>query len=210
MMRNDDRKNEDFIFNEEVPESELYDKSNQSDIVYVESSERKTRVRILIVLAIILIILAIISALFGFIYLNNDRKNATDNSDVNITRYDIFVSYSDSSYGGNIVSFKNYNSSEKAFSYDLKVSNENPVDIEYKVEIVDNNYAENKDSLNMISYSLINNNVEIASGVLENKEINTLADVTIDSNSTNNLVLKVWSNKIDNNIGFNFKINVTV
>lgn len=207
MMKNDDRKNEDFMFTEEVPESELYDKSNQSDIVYVESSERKTRVRILIVLAIILIILAIISALFGFMYLNK-AKDDNGSSNVNITRYDIFVSHSDSSYGGNIVSFRNYNSKEKAFSYDFKVSNENPVDLNYKVEILYSNYTENQGSLNLISYSLLKNNEEIASGTLKETEKNVIADVMINANSSDDLVFKIWSGEIDKNIGFNFKVNV--
>lgn len=210
MKKNDDIKDNNFVFEEEVPENMLYDKSKQNDIVYVESSKKKTRVRILIVLAIILIVLAIISALFGFMYLNEARENDVSNSKTNITRYDIFVSHSDSSYGGNIASFKNYNSSDKAFSYDLKVSNENPVAIDYKVEVVDNNYDLNKDSLGLISYSLINNDEVIASGAFENKEVNTLANVTINSNSSNNLVLKVWSDKIDDNVAFNFKVNIAV
>ncbi len=208
-MKNDFRKDEDFMFDEEIPEIELYDKKNQNDVVYVQSSEYKVRIRILIVLAVILIILAVISALFGFIYLDKDIKNQ-EGADTSITRYDIFVSHSNSSYGGNIKSFKNYDSSTNAFSYSLKVSNENPVDIDYKVEVIDNNYDGNENVLNLISYSLVSNNIEIASGNFENNEVNVIKNVTIKSNSSDNLILKVWSDKVNDAVSFSFKVNISV
>lgn len=206
-MKNDEIKREETVFVEEVPESELYDKKNQSDIIYVEDDTYKKKAKILITIAIILIIIAVLSSLLGFLYLNQERKaNEESNSSTNITRYDIFISHSNSNYGGNIKSFLNYNNKDKAFSYSFKVSNENPVNIDYKVELIDNNFGNT--SLNLISYSLLNNNEEIASGVLENKEVNKIADVTINSNSVNDLVLKLWSNSLDK--GFNFKVNVAV
>ena len=206
-MKNDEIKREETVFVEEVPESELYDKKNQSDIIYVEDNTYKKKAKILITIAIILIIIAVLSSLLGFLYLNQERKaNEESNSSTNITRYDIFISHSNSNYGGNIKSFLNYNNKDKAFSYSFKVSNENPVNIDYKVELIDNNFGNT--SLNLISYSLLNNNEEIASGVLENKEVNKIADVTINSNSVNDLVLKLWSNSLDK--GFNFKVNVVV
>ena len=206
-MKNDEIKREETVFVEEVPESELYDKKNQSDIIYVEDNTYKKKAKILITIAIILIIIAVLSSLLGFLYLNQERKaNEESNSSTNITRYDIFISHSNSNYGGNIKSFLNYNNKDKAFSYSFKVSNENPVNIDYKVELIDNNFGNT--SLNLISYSLLNNNEEIASGVLENKEVNKIADVTINSNFVNDLVLKLWSNSLDK--GFNFKVNVAV
>ena len=206
-MKNDEIKREETVFVEEVPESELYDKKNQSDIIYVEDDTYKKKAKILITIAIILIIIAVLSSLLGFLYLNQERKaNEESNSSTNITRYDIFISHSNSNYGGNIKSFLNYNNKDKAFSYSFKVSNENPVNIDYKVELIDNNFGNT--SLSLISYSLLNNNEEIASGVLENKEVNKIADVTINSNSVNDLVLKLWSNSLDK--GFNFKVNVVV
>ena len=206
-MKNDEIKREETVFVEEVPESELYDKKNQSDIIYVEDDTYKKKAKILITIAIILIIIAVLSSLLGFLYLNQERKaNEESSSSTNITRYDIFISHSNSNYGGNIKSFLNYNNKDKAFSYSFKVSNENPVNIDYKVELIDNNFGNT--SLNLISYSLLNNNEEIASGVLENKEVNKIADVTINSNSVNDLVLKLWSNSLDK--GFNFKVNVVV
>lgn len=206
-MKNDEIKREETVFVEEVPESELYDKKNQSDIIYVEDNTYKKKAKILITIAIILIIIAVLSSLLGFLYLNQERKaNEESSSSTNITRYDIFISHSNSNYGGNIKSFLNYNNKDKAFSYSFKVSNENPVNIDYKVELIDNNFGNT--SLNLISYSLLNNNEEIASGVLENKEVNKIADVTINSNSVNDLVLKLWSNSLDK--GFNFKVNVVV
>ena len=206
-MKNDEIKREETVFVEEVPESELYDKKNQSDIIYVEDNTYKKKAKILITIAIILIIIAVLSSLLGFLYLNQERKaNEESSSSTNITRYDIFISHSNSNYGGNIKSFLNYNNKDKAFSYSFKVSNENPVNIDYKVELIDNNFGNT--SLSLISYSLLNNNEEIASGVLENKEVNKIADVTINSNSVNDLVLKLWSNSLDK--GFNFKVNVVV
>ena len=206
-MKNDEIKREETVFVEEVPESELYDKKNQSDIIYVEDDTYKKKAKILITIAIILIIIAVLSSLLGFLYLNQERKaNEESSSSTNITRYDIFISHSNSNYGGNIKSFLNYNNKDKAFSYSFKVSNKNPVNIDYKVELIDNNFGNT--SLNLISYSLLNNNEEIASGVLENKEVNKIADVTINSNSVNDLVLKLWSNSLDK--GFNFKVNVVV
>lgn len=206
-MKNDEIKREETVFVEEVPESELYDKKNQSDIIYVEDNTYKKKAKILITIAIILIIIAVLASLLGFLYLNQERKaNEESNSSTNITRYDIFISHSNSNYGGNIKSFLNYNNKDKAFSYSFKVSNENPVNIDYKVELIDNNFGNT--SLNLISYSLLNNNEEIASGVLENKEVNKIADITINSNSVNDLVLKLWSNSLDK--GFNFKVNVAV
>ena len=133
-MKNDEIKREETVFVEEVPESELYDKKNQSDIIYVEDNTYKKKAKILITIAIILIIIAVLSSLLGFLYLNQERKaNEESSSSTNITRYDIFISHSNSNYGGNIKSFLNYNNKDKAFSYSFKVSNENPVNIDYKL-----------------------------------------------------------------------------
>ena len=208
-MKNNFRKDEDFMFEEEVSEDMLYDKKNQSDIVYVESSEHIIRTRVLIVLAVILIILAIISSFFGFVYLGKDQQDNKETT-TSVTRYDIFVSHSNASYGGSIDSFAKYNSLDNAFNYDFKVSNENPVDIDYKIEVIDNNYDKNSKYLPMISYSLFNNDVQITEGVFDSKEINVIEKVTIKANSSDSLRLKIWSTEIENNIGFNFKVNVAV
>lgn len=206
-MMNNKRKHEESIFIEEVPESVLYNKKNQNDLIYIEDNNYKKRAKFLILLAIILIIIALLLSFFGLMYLNKERlAKENDSNNINIIRYDIFVSHSNNSYGGNIKSFANYNSKEKAFSYSFKVSNDNPVNIDYKVEVLDNNFGNS--NLNLISYILLNNDEEIASGVLKNKEVNELTDVTIASHSVNNLVLKLWSSNVDK--GFNFKINVVV
>ena len=73
-MKNDEIKREETVFVEEVPESELYDKKNQSDIIYVEDDTYKKKAKILITIAIILIIIAVLSSLLGFLYLNQERK----------------------------------------------------------------------------------------------------------------------------------------
>ena len=116
---------EDLIFEEEVGEEELHSKKNVSDIIYNDLDVRKRRTKFLIFLAISLIIISIISALMGFIFLDKDLKEKKVNPI--ITKYDLFVTHSNSSYGGSISSFSDYRSLNNAYLYKFDVTNNNSI-----------------------------------------------------------------------------------
>lgn len=197
-----------LMFEEEVSENEVYDKKNQSDIIYVSSN--KNKVKFLIVLAIILIIISIFSALLGFIYLDKDRSNIVDDGKAVINHYDLFISHSNQYYGGNLISFAEHRSEESAYSYSFNVSNQNDLDIKYKIVLVNALYTSDDIDMKDINYSLFNDDVLISSGNLQEVEEFSLADMLIKSNSIDDINFKIWSSTIDKNLKFTFKINILV
>lgn len=198
---------EDLIFQEEVKDDELYCKKNVSDIIYNDSGVRIRRTRFLIMLAIILILISIISALIGFVYLDKDLK---ENNNTIVTKYDLFVAHSNSFYGGNIDSFSNYSSLDKAYSYKFTVSNNNPVSLKYSVEFVNPNYGNDGVDMTLINYKLLKNNEIVSEGTLNNLKTDELYKADILSNSSDEYFIKVWSSKIDKELKFDFQINVKV
>ena len=199
---------EDLIFEEEVGEEELYSKKNVSDIIYNDLDVRKRRTKFLIFLAISLIIISIISALMGFIFLDKDLKEKKVNSI--ITKYDLFVTHSNSSYGGSISSFSDYRSLNNAYLYKFDVTNNNSIALDYLVEFINPNYGNDGVDMTLINYKLLKNNEIVSEGVLSNSMTSKLFNTEILSNSRDEYVLKIWSYKMDKKLKFDFKINVKV
>ena len=199
---------EDLIFEEEVGEEELHSKKNVSDIIYNDFSVKRRRTNFLIVLAVILIIISIISALMGFIYLDKDLKEKYNNPVT--TKYDLFVSHSNGSYGGSISSFSDYRSLNSAYMYKFTVSNNNSVNLGYLVEFINPNYGNDGVDMVLINYSLLKNNEIVSEGVLINSTSHQLFKTDILSNSSDEYVLKIWSYEIDKKLKFDFKVNVKV
>lgn len=206
MMRNDfDTRTSDMTFQEEVPENELHSKLGTSDIIYVDNGVRIRRTRFLIVLAIILILLSVISAFFGFAYLDKDANN---NSGI-VTKYDLFVTHSSSDYGGSIKSFTKYNSLDNAFAYDFSVSNNNPVSLKYSVDIENINFNAVND-ISLINYALYRNDNVVSKGNLKNLVVNNVYTTSIGTNGSDKYVLKIWSSKLGDTLKFGFKVNIEV
>lgn len=199
---------EDLIFEEEVKEDELYSKKNVSDIIYDDFSVKRRRINFLIVLAVVLIIISIISALVGFIYLDKGVKEKYNNPVT--TKYDLFVSHSNSSYGGSISSFADYRSLNNAYLYKFTVSNNNPITLNYLVEFINPNFGNDGVDMELINYNLLKNNVIVSEGVLSNFSTSQIFNTDILNNSSDEYVLKIWSYDIDKKLKFNFKINVKV
>lgn len=199
---------EDLIFEEEVGEEELYSKKNVSDIIYNDLDVRKRRTKFLIFLAISLIIISIISALMGFIFLDKDLKEKKVNPI--ITKYDLFVTHSNSSYGGSISSFSDYRSLNNAYLYKFDVTNNNSIALDYLVEFINPNYGNDGVDMTLINYKLLRNNQIVSEGVLSNSMTSQLFNTDILSNSRDEYVLKIWSYKMDKKLKFDFKINVKV
>lgn len=199
---------EDLIFEEEVGEEELRSKKNVSDIIYNDLDVRKRRTKFLIFLAISLIIISIISALMGFIFLDKDLKEKKVNPI--ITKYDLFVTHSNSSYGGSISSFSDYRSLNNAYLYKFDVSNNNSIALNYLVEFINPNYGNDGVDMTLINYKLLKNDEIVSEGVLSNSMTSQLFNTDILSNSRDEYVLKIWSYKMDKKLKFDFKINVKV
>ena len=205
-MRNDfDTRTSDMTFQEEVPENELHSKLGTSDIIYVDNGVRIRRTRFLIVLAIILILLSVISAFFGFAYLDKDANN---NSGI-VTKYDLFVTHSSSDYGGSIKSFTKYNSLDNAFAYDFSVSNNNPVSLKYSVDIENTNFNAVND-ISLINYALYRNDNVVSEGNLKNLVVNNVYSTSIGTNGSDKYVLNICSSKLGDTLKFGFKVNIEV
>lgn len=208
-MKNDSTVDiDDLVFQEEVNDDELYSKKDVSDIIYEDDGVRKRRTRFLIILAIILIILSILSAVMGFIFLDKDLKER--DKEVIVKKYDLFVTHSNSFYGGKIRSFANYSSSNKAYSYDFTVGNNNPVSLGYSIELVNPDYGNDGVDMSLINYRLLKNNEVVGEGTLDNLMNNELYKTDIMKNSSDEFRVQLWSSSLDKNLKFSFQINVKV
>ena len=197
----------DLMFEEEVSDQEVYDKSGHYDVIYKSSN---SKVKFLIVLAIILIIISIFSALLGFIYLDRDRENIVNNGEMVINHYDLFVSHSNQYFGGNLISFDEHRDVEHPYSYTLDVSNQNNIDIKYRIVLVTEGYSTDEIDMSEINYNLFDDDNLISSGTLQEMEEMELANVTVNSNSIDNIKFDIWSSTIDKDLSFTFKINILV
>ena len=199
---------DDLIFQEEVKDEELYSKRDVNDVIYNDSEIRRKRTKFLIILAVVLIIISIISAIMGFVYLDKDLKQKNNN--VVVQKYDLFVTHSNSSYGGEIASFDDHRKLDDAYSYKFTISNDNPIVLKYSVEFINSNYGNDNIDMTLINYKLLKNGEVVSDGFLSNMMINELYSTDILSNSTDEYVIQVWSLKLAKNLKFNFKINVKV
>lgn len=199
---------ESFVYDEEVSEDELYSKIDVDDRIY--DKEKNTNVvKWLVGLAVVLMIVSLVSALFGFLKLS-DENNEGSGAETIVTKYNLFVEHSNSLYGGKLESFENYSSLDKSFVYDFNVSNNNPVVLDYSIDFVNPNFGDDNVDMSLINYSLLKNDVVIAEGGLQNLSNFELYRTEILSNTSDNYVIKIWSDKIDNDLKFDFQINIRV
>ena len=209
MNNNDDFEKGEVLFEEEVTDSELHSKVNTDDHIYVDNSNSiKGRITFLIILSVILMLISIASAIFGFVFkdgFNSDRKIGVD-----VTEYNLFVTHSNSVYGGEIKSFSDHNSLEKAFTYSFYVTNNNPSNINYVVDLANLKFDESKIDMSLIKYNLIKNGGVVAEGNLENSMTNELYDTKISSDNIDKYEIKIWSDTINKKVDFVFKINIRV
>lgn len=206
MTQKSDIDNKSLLFEEEVHEDELVDKKNVSDVVYVES-ENKIKHKFLVVLAIVLLVLFIISCLLGFLF--SDGKFGVLNGTVT-NEYDLYVTHTNVDYGASNLAFEEHKTLNDAYVYDFSVNNSNSVNLEYSLELLNTNFDNDGIDMTMINYSLIKNGTEVVSGKLVDIQKNNLYSTTINKNSRDSYVIKLWSDSISKNMKFNFKINVIV
>lgn len=204
-MNNYETSDEKYTFNEEVPESELYDKSDVDDLIYVKDVNYKRKISTLIIIAAVLIICSLLLCLFGLLFYNT---NSEDIVEENVIQYDLFVTHSNNYYGRSGISFKEYPTQDKALNYTLKIENNNPVDLKYKMIFTNPNFGEDNVDMGFINYQLLIDNSEQSSGSLTNVESFNLFENNIKKNTIQNVTLKLWSDKVDSKNKFNFKINV--
>lgn len=198
----------DLTFDEEVSEKDLYSKVNVDDRIYVENNSK--RFKWLIIIIIVLLLVSFLSALYGFLRLDNIAREGEVSGGVDVLKYNLFVEHSDSSYGGVIKSFSDYSSADKAFAYDFNISNNNPVKLNYTIDIVNPNFGTDNIDMSLINYSLIKNQSEIVSGTLNNASSFDVYSSDILSNVKDEFVIKLWSDKIVDNLEFSFRINIKV
>ena len=199
---------ESFVYEEEVPENELYSKVNVDDRIYVKEKNVGV-VKWLVVLAIILMITSLGSSLYGFLKLSDESAGGSGTETI-VTKYNLFVEHSNSFYGGKLKSFEKYSSLDKSFVYDFNVSNNNPAVLDYSIDFVNSNFGNDNVDMSLINYSLMKNDVTVATGVLQNINNFELFHTDILSNTSDDYVIKIWSDKINKDLNFEFQINVRV
>lgn len=194
-------RNDEFV--EEVDENVLYNKVNENDIIV---ANKNAKVNVLISIAITFIVVAILLSFMGFFLLYNAGNSIFINE---TDKYDLFVTHSASTYGGEIKSFKDYNTLDRAYVYKFTVQNNNAISLNYDVEL-ENVYFSEGTNYNLINYSLLNFDNEVAVGALENIRKNNLLSRSIGSNISDNYTLKLWSSEFKSDTPFSFKININV
>lgn len=201
MMMNEDDK---YTFNEDVDERELHSKLNVDDHIYM-SKKSFYGFPVLVALFILLLFSVITSLLFGFINLSKNNGNDVSNVD----HYDLIVIHTNSSFGGNIDTFSKYNALNKAYSYDFAVKNTNSINIDYEVDLVNNDYNFKKLDMSLIRYRLMKNDVVVREGSLKNQKTNNLLKDVSSSNSEDKFKIVLW-NYDGSKAGLDFKINIGV
>lgn len=187
---------------EEVNENQLYDKKDRTDIIYSKSYLSTTRNVVLIIFMVLLLLISLFSLIFGFVYFNKH----IDNGDT----YTLFVVHSNDEYGGKQISFDEYNSFKNSYSYDFSVKNSNEVKLNYKIQIENTNFSSNNADYSKINYSLLNYNNVISEGKIINDNIFDVVSLDIEPNQNQQLVLKLWSDDVNQNLIYSFKINILV
>ena len=187
---------------EEVDENQLYDKKNQTDIIYVNSSASNIKNVLLIVLAVIFTLISLFTLIFGFVYFNKQVEVGET--------YTLFITHSDDSYGGNNITFGDYNSLENTYNYNFDVSNSNDIDLNYKIQIEHINFDSKTFDYSSINYSLLNYDSVVSEGVFNNNRTFDVVSMNIGANTKQQFVLKLWSNNIDKELEYSFKINILV
>ena len=195
---------ESLTFEEEVKDIELHSKLDVDDHIYIRDNYSKIRTIVLIIICGLLILVSLFASIYGF----NLVGNKINNDRYEYKNYNLIITHSSRSYGGTITSFEKYDTKEKAYSYDFSVSNSNPIQIKYSVELFNPLYGSDGVNMKLINYSLLKNNKEVKSGLLVDALNNQIINSEIDSKEADNYTIRLWSNKIKKDLSFSFKINV--
>ncbi len=204
MNEKNDIPSEALTFQEDVQENELHSKLDVDDRIFVTDNAGKIRRTIILVISGLLILLSLFSAIYGFNLIGNKITK------YNVKNYNLVITHSSKSYGGTITSFENYNSKEKGYTYDFSVNNKNPISINYDIELFNPLFGSDKIDMKQINYSLLKNGKEEKSGLLKDSINNAIYKTTIESDKIDNYQIVLWSNKIEKNLSFSFKINVNI
>lgn len=188
-------------FTEEVDANSLYSYVNQNDVV---SIKKQAKVNVLISIAITFIVIAVLLSFMGFFLLYKGGDSIFINSS---TKYNLFVTHTTSTYGGVIDSFKDYNSSDTAYVYKFNVQNNNNVSLKYDVVLENLSFSEGS-NYNLINYSLLNFDNEMAMGTLDSAKSFKLLSRDIGSSVSDNYTLKLWSSSFPSSFSFKIDINV--
>lgn len=188
-------------FTEEVDANSLYSYVNQNDVV---SIKKQAKVNVLISIAITFIVIAVLLSFMGFFLLYKGGDSIFINSS---TKYNLFVTHTTSTYGGVIDSFKDYNSSDTAYVYKFNVQNNNNVSLKYDVVLENLSFSEGS-NYNLINYSLLNFDNEMAMGTLDSVKSFKLLSRDIGSSVSDNYTLKLWSSSFPSSFSFKIDINV--
>lgn len=188
-------------FTEEVDANSLYSYVNQNDIVAIK---KQAKVNVLISIAITFIVIAVLLSFMGFFLLYKGGDSIFINSS---TKYNLFVTHTTSTYGGIIDSFKDYNSSDTAYVYKFNVQNNNNVSLKYDVVLENLSFSEGS-NYNLINYSLLNFDNEMAMGTLDSVKSFKLLSRDIGSSVSDNYTLKLWSSSFPSSFSFKIDINV--
>lgn len=197
---NDSGINVDYL--EEVNENQLYDKKNQSDIIYSRSYLSVTRNVILTIFMVLLLLISLFSLIFGFVYFNK----YVDNNEM----YTLFVVHSNDKYGGELINVDKYNSFDNSFNYDFSVSNNNEVKLNYKIQVENINFGSDNVDYSVINYSLLNYNTVVSNGKIINDNVFDLVSLNIQPNENHQMVLKLWTDDKNQDLIYSFKINILV
>ena len=190
---------EELIFNEEVKEKELHSKIGVDDHIYVKKFFGGP---LLVVLGVILVLTSLFSLLYGLFTSDSDLNGRRIG--VFHTQYKLLVSHSNSEYGGTISSFSEYATSPTAYVYEFKVSNSNPVKLDYGVKFLSD--GDN----NGISYQLVKNDQIVKRGLLGKDKKIDLYDTSIDSGMEDKYEIRLWSDTNNSIKDYSFKINIEV
>ena len=192
-------KTEELIFAEEVKEEELHSKLGVDDHIYIKKFFGGP---FLIVLGAILMLASLFSLLYG-LFTSDSELNGRKIGVIH-TQYKLLVSHSNADYGGTIDSFSQYNSSNDAYVYKFKVSNNNPIKLDYGIQFV-------SDTSNVgVNYQLIKNAQIVKKGLLDDDKKIDLYETSINSGSNDNYEIRLWSNSDSSIKNYSFKINVNV
>ena len=194
----------DLLFEEDVPDDDLYSKKTFDDHIYLFDRKKVKRKKILLTFLAMLFVLSAVSiAAIASIYMDESIKK--ENILNQKKKYQLIVAYSNKDHGG-VLNTTN-SSLNNAFSYKFYVNNsKNALEIDYFIKI-----SSSKEVLfSKINYQLIKNERVVKEGVLGDFENNTLYNALIFSKSFDQYELKLWSDKLTLNDKFDFKIDVKV
>ncbi len=199
-------KEKETLFNEEVAEEELHSKLGVDDHIYITNRRGIYGGPLLILFAVFLAFSALFALFYGLTSLNSDLNGR--NIGVTVDEYHLKVIHSNYSYGGKIESFSKYNNSSKVFNYKFSIVNNNAVDLDYSVVLQVKDKDENL-NVNLINYSLLRNGITVQSGNLSGLS-NKLYSTTALKNSADEYEVRLWSNSINEDSGLNFRIKIMV